>query len=424
VGLKCDVLIKDGFVVLPGKIAKLNICIKDGRICALTDRPIYSAEEIIEAKGKYVLPGIIDPHINAFSEHDDFMKITEKAIKAGITTFMGIKEVEDISKLKVEIKRYSREAYCNFSFHAQINKETEKSFDNIFKLIHFGIPSISISLSDTFDTKKVSDSFLFRALHEAQRYGGLITLFAENNDIVSYYREKYLKEGKLDFDYHFKSHPGFAEFEAVQRAIIFAEESFANLYIFSVSTKESIAYIGVSTQLGHNIFGEVSLSHIFLTKDCYFDENASHYLTVPPFRTEEDQRALKLAIKNGIIKVLTSNHAEDYQRGLPVAEELLPSMYTFFVKPGRMTFEQLVRLLSYNPARIFGLYPEKGEIGVNFDADIVIFDGEEKQKVSGLLGHEEVYGRVKLVMIKGRTVYKDGSLKEKQGRFIKRIPLG
>lgn len=255
-----------------------------------------------------------------------------------------------------------------------------------------------------------------------------------------------MKEGHCSPEYHAESRPNIAEAECISRAILFAKYTGSALYIFHLSTAEGAELVKEARAKGISVMAETCPHYLTLTKEKYKEGDGQNYIMTPPLREAKDLEALWRGLKEGYLSVVSSDHCaftakqkeigkkcfKEVTPGVPGTETLLPLIYHYGVNANRISVNKLVEVLCYNPARIFGLYPEKGNITVGCDADIVIFDPHKKVTLSSDSLHMatdftpyegiEVEGYPTVVISKGEIIVSDGKFfgKKGAGQFLKR----
>ena len=301
----------------------------------------------------------------------------------------------------------------------------------------------------TYDYK-LSDEDIVRVLKQAKEDDILITVHCENDGIVSYFRKKIVGEGKTEVRYHPLSRPNEAEAEAVNRMLYLASAiGDAPVYIVHLSTKEGLEEIRQAKKRGQKHIGvETCPQYLLLTDDLYDDSSEGlKAVMAPPLRKPADNEALWDGLKNNEIDTVATDHcpftfkrqkqqgADDFTKcpsGAPGVEERLSLLYSEGVCKGKISMEQLVKYACTNPAKVGGVYPQKGTLSVGSDADIVIFDPKKKwtmtkKKMYGAADYtcyegREIEGKIDLVMQRGKILVKDGEFlgERGDGKYLKR----
>lgn len=451
-----DLLIKNGLVVTPLRTFRADLGIKNGKIAAIADKIEQPAAEVVDAAGKYVLPGIIDVHTHidhwggGAKTNDDFYTGSIAAAYGGVTTFLDFAMQKKGESVTTAIKRRRAAAdgqvVIDYSLHANLTDLNEESFAALASIIDEGYSSFKLFMTYRKAGFIVEDGTLFALMAEMSTKGGLVGIHAENDGICEYLTEKLVKEGKLSPENHAVSRPDLAEAECISRAIMLAEATNSPLYVFHLSSKKGLDLIRQARSKGIPVYAETCPHYLTLTAEQYKGPEGQNYIMTPPLRRQEDIDALWNGIRKRDIQVVSSDHCSfntaqkavgkscfrDVTPGIPGTETLLPVLYAEGVGKGRITLNQLVELLAHNPAKIFGLAPEKGLISIGNEADLVIFDPHKEVVLSKDTIHMatdftpyegmKVKGYPVATIARGKYVIKDGSFVGTRGygRFIKR----
>jgi len=459
-----SLLIKNGLVVTSTGSYKADVYVEEGKIKTIGTNLDKEARTIVDAKGKYVLPGAIDPHthlampfMGTFAQ-DDYETGTIAAACGGVTCVVDFdlqQKGESIFQAVERKKSWAKDkVVVDYSLHPAIMDPRPEVIDEIKKAIQeYGTPSFKIFMVYDF---RVDDATMIRLLKETKKYGGLVQVHAENVHIIDYLNQEFEKAGTLTPYYHAKSRPNIAEEEAVSRAAKMVELTDSRIYIVHLSSKEGLARVKEARDKGINVFAETCPQYLLLDEERYKEPgfNGAKYVMSPPLRTKESNIALWDGINQGNVRVVATDHCpfdlkgkkdmngtDDYRKipnGAPGIETLLMLMHSEGVVKGRISLEKMVDVLSTATAKIFGL-ADKGEIQVGKDADIVIFDPEQKFTITQGKLHMnvdytpyegvEITGMPVQVYARGKKVseWKDDHVEfvgEKgYGRFVKRVPL-
>lgn len=454
-------IIKNGTIVTESDIFNGDILIEDEKILAIGKFEDSEADEVIDVKGKYVMPGAIDVHTHMelqqsekYRAVDDFYTGTVAAAVGGTTSIIDhIGFGPKGCNLHHSINNYheiAKKSALDYSFHGVIQHVDEEILKELSEIIeNEGIPSFKAYSTYGF---KVEDKGFMQLLEQMKKSKGILTVHAENDGVTNYLRDKFLSEGKTEPIYHALSRPNETESETVERLInlsIMAGD--APLYIVHTSTKESIAAIKRAREQGlKNLYVETCTQYLTLT-DSKYKENGPieglKYLMSPPLRKESDVEELWKAVDNGDIQVIATDHCpflfktdkldgkNDFTKspgGAPGVEERVRVIFSEGVMKNRITIQKFVEVMCTNPAKIFGMYPQKGALIPGADADILIMDGEKeeiltKENMKSACDYctyegMKVKGVVSMVFSRGKLVAKDNEfLGEKgYGKFIHR----
>jgi len=398
-----SVLIKGGTIVTSTGRYVADVYAEDDKIKSIGKNLDLEADETIDAAGKYVLPGAIDPHTHismpfmGTSAQDDYETGTISAACGGVTTVVDFDLQQKGESLLEALERKKSwaegKAAVDFSLHPAIMDPRPEVIAEVKKaILDYGTPSFKIFMVYDF---RVDDATMIKLLEETKKYGGLVQVHAENVYIIQHMNEVLEKQGKLAPYYHAVSRPNIAEEEAIARAIKMVELTGSRIYIVHLSSKEGLFKVKEARDHGIDVFAETCPQYLLLNEDRYKEAgfNGAKYVMSPPLRTEESSEALWGGLKGGDLQVVATDHCpfdfhgkkdmfgkDDYKKipnGAPGIETLLMLMHTEGVVKGRISLERMVDVLSTGTARMFGL-KEKGEIIVGKDADIVVFDPEQK----------------------------------------------
>jgi dihydropyrimidinase len=459
-----SILIQNGLVVTSTGSYTADVYVEAGKIKTIGTHLDISAETIVDAKGKYVLPGAIDPHthlampfMGTFAQ-DDYETGTIAAACGGVTSvgdFDLQQKGESILEAVERKKSWAKDkVVVDYSLHPAIMDPRPEVIAEIKDAIEkYGTPSFKIFMVYDF---RVDDATMIKLLQETKKYGGLVQVHAENVHMINHLNEEFEKKGTLSPYYHAKSRPNIAEEEAISRAAKMVELTDSRIYIVHLSSKEGLARVKEARDKGINVFAETCPQYLLLDEERYKESgfNGAKYVMSPPLRTKESNQALWDGINAGDVQVLATDHCpfdlngkkdmngtDDYKKipnGAPGIETLLMLMHSEGVIKGRITLEKMVDVLSTATAKMFGL-ADKGEIRVGKDADIVLFDPKQKFTITQEKLHMnvdytpfegmEVTGMPVQVYVRGKKVseWKNDHVEfvgEKgYGKFIKRVPL-
>lgn len=459
-----SILIKNGLVVTSTSRYPADVWVEEGKIKAIGTDLDVAAQSIVDARGKYVLPGVIDPHTHlampfmGTSSQDDYETGTIAAACGGVTCVVDFhlleKELSIFEAIEKKKSWVKDKVVVDYSLHPAIMDPRPEIIDEVKKaILEYGTPSFKIFMVYDF---RVDDATMIKLLEETKKYGGLVQVHAENVHIIDHLNQKFEKAGTLSPYYHALSRPNIAEEEAVFRAVKMVEMTGSRIYIVHLSSKEGLARVKEARDKGVQVFAETCPQYLVLNEDRYKEAgfNGAKYVMSPPLRTLESSEALWDGINKGDVQVVATDHCpfdfkgkkdmngtDDYKKipnGAPGIETMLMLMHSEGVVKGRITLEKMVDVLSTSTAKIFGL-ADKGEIIVGKDADIVIFDPKQKFTITQKKLHMnvdytpyegmEVTGMPVEVYSRGKKVsqWKNGQVEfvgEKgHGKFVKRVPL-
>lgn len=452
-----DLVIKAGTIITDAQVFQADLAIEGEKITAIgPDLSQYGAK-VIDAEGKYLLPGGIDVHTHLdmpygdITTSDDFFTGTVAAACGGTTTIIDFANQTPGQSLEETVKNWHRKAdgrsVIDYSFHITICDMNEQILKEMPVMISRGYTSFK--LFTTYDGLMVSDGVLIKALKQARDYGGLVCIHAENYYMIDYLVKEFLQEGKTEPRYHALSRPPLAEQEAVSRVIKLAQLVEAPLYVVHLSSKEGLAEITRAREAGLPVMAETCPQYLLLSDQCYEepDFQGAKYVMSPPLRSQEHLAELWKGLNNGMIQVVATDHCpfnfkgqKDLGReafnkipnGGPGIEVRMNLLFGLGVGENLLNLNKYVEVTATNPAKIFGMYPQKGTLEVGSDADIVIFDPNLEKTIKVDLLHERVdytpYEGIKVkgfsvaTLSRGEVIVEDGRFVGKQGRgrFLKR----
>lgn len=413
-----DLLITGGLVVTGAGIQRADVGVRGETIAALgPDLPRDGAREVMDAAGKYIFPGIIDVHVHPVYL-DDVEGSSRVAAYAGTTTLLhfayartGESLLEQVSLMLEDASRRSR---LDFGLHGGMF-EAPRQVPEIPAVMELGVRTFKFFLSYLKQGWYTDDYQLTKAMDLLAARGGMAMVHAENGGAIDYLEDKYLTppvtpppEGGWR-ELFARSRPPALEEEAIFRAICLAEVTGCPLYIPHVTSTRALRPLRAAQAEGRRVYGESCPQYLTLTEHIITERGALAKIG-PPIRTEADRLALWAALRDGTLSVVASDHApkkKDPQGdfltqgfGAPQIETLLPLVYDEGINHGRISLVRLAQVLCENPARIFGLYPQKGTLAVGSDADLVIFDPRREFTIRA----ENQHSAVGYTLFEGRTV--------------------
>lgn len=445
---KRKLLIHGGTVVSESGVAPFDIVIEGEHIIAhglSGEFDLDSFDDTFDATGLLILPGLIDPHVHFDAPFmgsktvHDFLSGTSAAAFGGVTTVISFTTQDKggsvLRNLEEQEIKAQGQAYVDWSIHGILLDASEQTLSEIPEMVEAGFPTFKCFTTYRHSDRMVDDDGILRVLSATAESGGMLMVHCENDSIVEYRLERELAQGNTDWIYHARSRPRSAENVAIQRIIDLMKEERAPVYIVHTSTLESAQIIQKARSEGEPIHSETCTQYLVLTEDELKTEQGHLFICSPPLRTQRDVDALWRAARIGQIEVISTDDAgvpsEDRTRvaggrfdkvpnGMPGIEPRLTMLYTEGVRKGRISLQRLVSLTAANPARLFGLYPQKGILAPGSDADIVLFDPNVKWTMSADALHmntdfcpfegREVFGKPKTVFSRGEVVIRDYKL--------------
>lgn len=457
-----SLLIKGGVVVTANDEFTGDVLVKDGKIAAIGSDLADDAAEVVDATGKYILPGGVDQHVHySFDYKGEKVRgfeTSNAAIVGGTTTVIEFVNQETGKGIAETINKYdetefSKLAMVDYAFHGVICDPVDKTFEEIPSLPQEGISTVKLFMAYKGLPFHSDDEAVFKALMAAKDAGVTVMLHAENADAIDVLQQKHVQRGEVEPIYHAISRPPLVEVEATQRAIQLAKLADAPVYIVHVTAKEAMEVIRDSYSDGARAFGETCTHYLVLDKDHLAKPNfeGAKYVCSPALRKEKDRESLWEAIDKGWLNAVSSDHCgfnwekqkhmgidnfTNIPNGSPGVQDRLAILWTYGVNKGKISRQRLVDLFATTPAKINGLDHRKGHIGVGYDADIVIYDPEPQSTITNetsLHGVDfNIYegmrqeGKVDKVFLRGKLMVDDGEFvgKEGDGERIMSKPYG
>jgi dihydropyrimidinase len=462
--VRFDRIIRGGKVVTGGDVVSCDVGIADGRIRALGD-DLGRADDVVDAKGKIVLPGGIDSHVHLAQpsapevvQADDFLSGTLSAAFGGNTMVLPFCLQQKGQSLREALREYHARAadscYIDVAFHLIVSDPAPSVLNQeLPALVADGYTSLKIFM--TYEGLALQDRQILEVLAAARRTGALVMAHAENDDAIRYLTDQLEARGDTAPAFHAASRPIPVEREATHRAISLSEIIDAPIVIVHVSNGPAMEEIRRAQQRGLNVIGETCPQYLVLTaSDLEGSEmEGAKYVCSPPPRDRDSQKACWQGLEQGVFALYSSDHCAFRYRdqkgklsprartsfrwvpnGIPGVETRLPILFSEGVVKGRISLSQFAALSATNHARTYGLYPRKGAIRVGADADIAIWDAEREVRISQSLMHHgcdytpyegfEVTGWPITTMVRGQDVVRDGRLvgRPQFGEYIARGP--
>ena len=432
-----DVVIKGGVVVGGSGMRKADVGILGEKIVSV--EPELKSEDagrLIDAAGKYVLPGVIDVHTHPVYE-DDMGGLSRTAAYGGTTTLIHFAYAKPGMKLLDTVKQFIeeglRKSHLDFGIHGALF-DPAGQIEEIPRTFELGVTSFKMFMTYAKLRWMTNDYYLTAAMDLIAQCGGLAMVHAESGLVTDYLEDRSLKKGEDQKKVFLKTRPDILEAEAIFRAATIAAVTECPLYIVHLSTAKGLDVVRRIRAEGQTLHVETCPQYLTMTDDVLQRLGAPAKIG-PPLRTENDRLALWNGIQDGSIDVVASDHAPKIKKkddpffeapyGAPGAETMLTVTYDEGVNTGRIGPCKVVELFSENPAKIFGLYPQKGTIQKGSDADLVLFDPNQALTLQATNQHSGAgytpfegrtcLGKLVLTMQRGRIVIEDGVLKQKPG---------
>lgn len=452
-----SILIKNGRIITATDDYTADIFIDGETISAIGKNLDVKADSVIDASGKLVFPGGIDPHVHldmpfmgTFSS-DNYETGTRAALYGGTTMVIDFILQKQGNSLQAALDEWRSRSDNNcvgdYSFHMAVTDFNEKTKREIQGLIE----KEGISSFKTFMAYKgalmIDDRQMVGLMEEVKKQGGMVTVHATNGDMIDYLIQKHREEGKLSPLYHYLSQPEVTEAEASERFVDMINYTGCPGYIVHMTCEGALNAVRNATRRNQKVFVETCIQYLILDASLYEkDFEGAKWVMSPPLREKKDQAALWAGINQGLVNIVATDHCpfmweqkkmgeKDFSKipnGHPAIENRMELLFSEGVNREKITLNKYVEVACTNPAKIFGMFPRKGTIAVGSDADIVIFDAEKKHTLSAKSHHMnvdysgyegwELTGKVEKVLLRGKLAIDEGKcLVEKgNGKFIRR----
>ncbi len=456
-----SLVIRGGRAVFPDGVDRVDIGIRDESIAAIGEGLPPGANEI-DASDRIVAPGGVDPHAHieqvsgaGLLNADTFESATTSAVFGGTTTvipFAAQHVGRDLEQVVADYHRLAnRGAVIDYAFHLIIGDPNDVTLKtHLPKLVREGHASIKVFM--TYDRVRLDDEQLLDVLAAARDNHAFVCVHAENHGMISFMSKRLLGNGLTAPSAFWMSHPRLAEIDAIQRLVAMSQLVDQPIMVFHISTAEGADAVRKGRAAGVKLFAETCPHYLLLTAD-ELDKpglEGAKWMCSPPLRQAADQDALWKALAEGVLQVVSSDHApycfdasgklaagpvstfKQIANGLPGIEVRLPLLFDAAVTRGRLGLERFVELTSTNPAKLYGLYPKKGVLSVGSDADIVIWNTDRTVTLSAAMLHDRTgytpyEGRVikgwpETVLSRGRIAVRAGGLQVApgSGKFLPR----
>lgn len=450
-------LIKNGRIVTAVDDYRADILIEDEQVSVIGKTLEMEADKVIDASGKLVIPGGIDPHTHmelpfgGTSSSDDFFTGTRAAAFGGTTTIIDFavqnKGESMLKGVDTWHQKAQGKAVIDYGFHLITTDFEDGQQYEMFQLMDEGITSFKLFMAYP-GVFLSDDATIFRAMSYAGERGGLVCMHAENGIVINEIIKRFKAQGRLAPKYHALTRPTIAEAEGVHRAIALAEMAETPVYIVHLSCSDALNQVRQARDRGIPAFAETCPQYLFLSIDDYGDGwDGAKYVMTPPLREKHNQADLWKGLKMDDLQCIATDHCpfcmkdqkelgrDDFTlipNGAPGVEYRMEIIYNGGVVENRISLNRFVELTSTAAAKMFGMFPKKGTIAVGSDADIVIFDTEKEHTFTLEAQHmnvdycayegKKIKGKVETVLSRGRVVIENGEcLVEKgSGQFIKR----
>ncbi len=462
------ILIKNGTLITASETYQADVLIEGEQIELIGRDLQHPTADIIDAAGKLILPGGVDPHTHldlpmfGTVSSDDHYTGHKAAAFGGTTTVMDFVVLEDKGfQYSVDVwMKKAEKAALDYSFHMNLTRFDEKIAEEIPSLRALGIQTLKVFTAYN-GRLRLDDGSIFKALQIAKENGMLVMAHCENGDVIEALTAQALANGKTAPEWHALTRPAWGAVEATLRMAAMAEQADSSVYIVHMNAGGEVDMLKYARERGVKAMGETCPQYLFFTIDHLRRPDGAKWICSPPMRTEKDNARLWEGLANGILQTVGTDHCpfffdgakpimyegreiaiagkelgkDDFTKipnGLPGIQDRMPILWTYGVRAGRITANQFVAYMCTNPAKIFGLYPRKGALLPGSDADIVIWDPEKRVKYGvahsrqrtdyNLYEGWELIGYPEKVFLRGKMIV-DGNAWDGaagRGRFLKR----
>ena len=434
----------------------------EGETITRIDRNITAppGAEVIDATGKLVFPGFIDPHthiylpfMGTFSK-DDYTSGSQAALIGGTTTIFDMcipgRAEDPLTGFQTWSDKASGRSACDYTFHMAVTRFDAKAEAQLREIVRAGVASFKVFLAYK-GALGVSDEELYHTLRLAKELGVITTAHCENETLVAEKQKELLAAGRTGPENHEPSRPPIVEAAGVHHLTTFAALHDAHVYIVHLSCEEALRVALEARHRGVNVWIETLIQYLLIDRTYAERPNfeGAKYVMSPPLRDRRNQDVLWHALRTGAISTVATDHApfdfatqktmgrDDFTKipnGIPAIEDRVNLLYTYGVRTGRLDLHQFVAVASTNAAKLFGLFPRKGTIQIGSDADLVIYDPTYEGTISAASQRMNVdynafegmkiAGRPHIVTVRGQVQVRDGQFVGKPGRgqFLQREP--
>lgn len=447
-----SLLIKGGEIITPDERRVADIFCEGETISRIEPKiDNVKADEVIDAKGKYVFPGFIDPHVHIYLPFmgtyakDTHETASKAALVGGTTTFIEMvcpaRSDKPLEAFELWLGKAEGKSACDFTFHMGVTRYDPEAESDLKEIVQRGIASFKVFLAYK-GAFGVTDEELYHTLTLAKKLGVIVTAHCENADLVLELQKKLLSEGKTGPEFHYWSRPPVVEAEGVHHLMTFAEMTGAHVYTVHTSCEEALSEAKRGKARGVNVWVETLIQYLLLDRTAAEPnfEGAKNVMS-PPLRDKKNQEVFWKALADGSVSTLATDHApfdfatqkqmgkDDFTKipnGIPSLEDRVNLYYTRGVKSGKVDIQRFVDTASTQAAKVFGLFPRKGAIKVGSDADLVVYDPDYRGKISART-HQmnldynsfegfDIEGRPHVVTVRGKVAARDGKFVGEVGR--------
>ena len=449
-------LFKNGTVVSGRGTRRADVLVEDEKILQVARGISDPLARTVDVTGKLLLPGFIDAHTHfdldvcSTTTADDFDSGTRSAIRGGTTTVVDFACPNKGESLHYGLDLWHKKAdgncWCDYGFHMTIddwNEDIEREIDDMYAA---GISSFKMYM--TYPAMMIGDEAMYKALKKLKEKGGICGVHCENSGVINALIEEKRAAGATGVASHPETRPDYLEAEAVGRLLRIAQAVDIPVVIVHLTNAAALAEVHAARRRGQKVYVETCPQYLVLDDSVYYNEDysrAARYVCAPPLRKSADCRALWAGLRRGEIQTVSTDHCSftleqkeagrgDFTRipgGLPGVEARGELVYSFGVATRKISLAAMCRVLSENPAKLYGMFPRKGVIAPGADADIVVYDpradhilrAEDMVSRAGYTPYEGFVtrGSIAQVWLRGRLMVEDGQVVgDRMGQYILR----
>jgi dihydropyrimidinase len=456
-----SLFIKNGEIITASERYIADIFCENETITRIQpNMPQPPGAEVVDATGKYVFPGFIDPHVHIYLPFmgtfakDTHETASKAALVGGTTTFIEMicpgRSEQPLEAFELWLGKAQGKSACDFTFHMGVTRYDEVAEKQFVEIVKRGVSSFKVFLAYK-GALGVTDEELYKTLALAKRLGVITTAHCENADLVLELQRKLLAEGKTSPEWHHESRPPLVEAEGVHHLMTFSEIHGAHVYIVHLSCEEALREAVAGKCRGVQVWVETLIQYLLVDKTHAERPNfeGAKFVMSPPLRDKKNQAVLWNGLRDGLLSTLATDHApfdfatqkimgrDDFTKipnGIPSLEDRVNAFYTYGVNGGRLDLHRFVDAASTQAAKLFGLFPRKGTIQPGSDADLVVYDPKYRGTISAkthLMNIDynafegmRIEGRPHVVTVRGKLASRDGKFVGETGRgnFLKREP--
>ena len=449
-------LLKGGIVVSAGASREADVLMDGEKIVAVGQGLSQEGAQVVDVRGRLLFPGFIDAHTHFdldvcnTTTADDFSAGSRAAVCGGTTMVIDFACPNKGETLGYGLSLWHKKAdgrtSCDYGFHMTIddwNEEIEKEIDDMYAA---GISSFKMYM--TYPAMMIGDEAMYKALKKLKEKGGICGVHCENSGVINALIEEKKAAGEMGVSSHPETRPDFLEAEAVSRLLRIAQAVDIPVVIVHLTNAATLAEVTAARRRGQKVYVETCPQYLVLDDSVYYNEDysrAARYVCAPPIRKAEDCRALWAGLRKGDIQTISTDHCAftleqkdagigDFTRipgGLPGVEARGELVYSFGVATRKISLATMCRVLSENPAKLYGMFPRKGIIAPGADADIVVYDpqadhilrAEDMVSKAGYTPYEGFVtrGSINQVWLRGRLMVENGHvIGDRMGQYMVR----